>query len=60
MECDSLVLEYYNQPNAVFLVYMSKNNRGISVNSTIEFFVIRENKAGWEEWKTEEGLLELS
>lgn len=43
-----------------FLVYMSKNNRGISVNSTIEFFVIRENKAGWEEWKTEEGLLELS
>ena len=39
---------------------MSKNNRKVTVNSTPDFFVIRENEAGWEEWKTEEELLKLS
>ncbi|WOA63262.1 Mu transposase C-terminal domain-containing protein [Bacillus mycoides] len=60
MEYDSSVLEYYDQPNTVFLEYTSKNNRKVSVNSTPDFFVIRENEAGWEEWKTEEELLKLS
>ncbi|MCC2463896.1 Tn7 transposase TnsA N-terminal domain-containing protein, partial [Bacillus mobilis] len=60
MEYDSSILEYYDQPNTVFLEYMSKNNRKVSVNSTPDFFVIRENEAGWEEWKTEEELLKLS
>ncbi|AJI08701.1 MULTISPECIES: DDE-type integrase/transposase/recombinase [Bacillus] len=60
MEYDLSVLEYYDQPNPIFLEYMSKNNRKVTVNSTPDFFVIRENEAGWEEWKTEEELLKLS
>ncbi|MEH6937807.1 Mu transposase C-terminal domain-containing protein [Bacillus sp. JJ664] len=61
MEHDINVFEFYDQPKeGVFLNYLSKNGRKVSVNSTPDFFVIRENEAGWEEWKTEEELEKLA
>ncbi|MFE4129283.1 Mu transposase C-terminal domain-containing protein [Peribacillus sp. YIM B13482] len=60
MEYNSSVIEYYDQPKPVYMEYLSESGRKISVNSTPDFFVIKEDEAGWEEWKTEEDLLKLS
>ncbi|MFA1714147.1 Mu transposase C-terminal domain-containing protein [Peribacillus frigoritolerans] len=60
MEYDQSILEYYDQPKPVFMEYLSGTGRKISVNSTPDFFVLNENEAYWEEWKTEEELLKLS
>lgn len=60
MEYSSSVLEYYDQPKPVFMEYLSKNGRKISVNSTPDYFLIREDGAAWEEWKTEEQLIKLA
>ncbi len=58
-EYDPETLEYYDQPEAIELVYNSKKGRRVRVNHTPDFFVLRKDEAGWEEWKTEESLLEL-
>ncbi|QCT47305.1 hypothetical protein FORC086_25960 [Bacillus cereus] len=60
MEYNLSTLEYYDQPKPVYLEYLSKNGRKVSVNSTPDYFVIREEEAAWEEWKTEEQLIELA
>jgi len=60
LESDKDVLEYYAQPPKIGLTYPTKNGRSYSCQHTPDFFVIREDKAGWEECKTEEELLNLA
>lgn len=60
MEYNQSILEYYDQPKPVFMEYFSGSGRKISINSTPDFFVLKENEAYWEEWKTEEELIKLS
>lgn len=60
MEHDADVLEYYDQPPALKLSYASGSGRRLGVMHTPDFFVIRATQAGWEEWKTEEDLLQLA
>ncbi len=54
------VLEYYDQPPTFKLEYCSAKGRRLGVLHTADFFVIREAAAGWEEWKTQQDLLQLS
>lgn len=60
MEHDSDVLEYYDQPSKIKISYLGKNGRKNSFLYTPDYFIIRKDCAGWEEWKTEEELIELS
>ena len=60
MEHDPTVLEYFDQPPPITLHYQAKNGRAIGVLHTPDYFVIRSDSAGWEEWKTEEDLLRLA
>lgn len=55
-EHDPDTLEYYDQPSPMKLVYMAKNGRRVGVWHTPDYFVIRTDSLGWEEWKTEEQL----
>src|SRR5437016_3640539 len=60
MEHDPLTLEFYDQPPPMMLDYNSANGRRMAVRHTPDFFVLRQDSAGWEEWKTEEDLNKLS
>ena len=61
MELDYLyteddVIEIWDQPPSFIINYKAANERNISHYYTADFFVIRRNSAGWEEWKVEEKL----
>lgn len=60
LEFDDDVLEYWDQPPAIYLDYFSKSGRRNCHPHTPDFFVIRRNCAGWEECKTEQELLKLA
>lgn len=60
LEHDDSVLEYYDQPPTIKLNYIAQSGRNIGVLHTPDFFVLRNNSAGWEECKTEEELLNLA
>ncbi|MDJ0595054.1 MAG: TnsA endonuclease N-terminal domain-containing protein [Pleurocapsa sp. MO_226.B13] len=60
MEYDSEVLEYYDQPPTIKLNYESASGRQLGVRHTPDYFVIRREKAGWEEWKTSQELERLA
>ncbi len=60
LEHNDDVLEYFDQPPSFKLNYCTPNGRRLGVLHTPDFFVIRKNKAGWEECKTEEELRLLS
>ena len=60
MEHDPLTLEFYDQPPSIMLDYNSAKGRRLSVRHTPDFFVLRQDFAGWEEWKTEEDLYRLT
>ncbi len=60
MEYDPDTLEYYDQPGPIQLIYPSKNGRSVTVRHTPDFFVLRSQSMGWEEWKTEAELIKLS
>ena len=60
MEYDSDVLEYYDQPPSIKLNYKSKTGRNLGVWHTPDFFVLRQEQAGWEEWKTAKELKKLA
>ncbi len=60
MEHDSEVLEYFDQPPSFKLSYQSRSGRKTTHFHTPDFFVIRHDQAGWEEWKTEEQLHKLA
>jgi len=59
-QAESPVIEYYDQPEKIALKYRSKTGRQVTAWHTPDFFVIREDGAGWEEWKTEKELEQLS
>jgi transposase InsO family protein len=59
-EYDPEILEYYDQPSRIKLVYEAKNGRRIGVWHTPDYFVIRSDSIGWEEWKMEAELLRLA
>jgi transposase InsO family protein len=60
LEHDPDVLEYYDQPPSIELVYQAKSGRQNRHQYTPDFFVIRTTSAGWEECKTEQDLIRLS
>lgn len=60
MEWEDDVLEYYDQPEPIKLNYKSVVGRNLGVIYTPDFFVIRSNSAGYEEYKTEQELEKLS
>jgi transposase InsO family protein len=60
MEHDPEVLEFYDQPIQIKLDYEGAGGKRLGVLHTPDFFVIRSTAAGWEEWKTEEELLQLA
>lgn len=57
-EVDDNVLEYYDQPPPFNIEYKG-NKKKLNHKYTPDFFVIKNNWVGWEEWKTEEALMEL-
>jgi putative transposase len=59
-EHDPDTLEYYDQPGQIELVYQSKTGRQVKVRHTPDFFVLRTNGIGWEEWKMEAELQRLT
>jgi putative transposase len=60
MEHESSVLEYYDQPPPIKLLYKSVAGRSLGVLHTADYFVIRTDGAGWVECKTEEELPRLA
>ena len=60
MEHDSGVLEYYDQPPSIPLVYPAANGRRLSILHTPDYFVLRRDSAGWVECKTSEDLEKLA
>jgi putative transposase len=59
-EYDPGTLEYYDQPLRIKLVYEAKNGRRVGIWHTADYFVIRSDSIGWEEWKMEAELLRLA
>lgn len=51
MERDDDVLEYYDQPARIPLRYRAPSGRLTTQWHTPDFFVLRQESAGWEEWK---------
>jgi transposase InsO family protein len=60
MEHDPDVLEFYDQAIQIKLSYEGPGGKRLGVFHTPDFFVIRTASTGWEEWKTEEDLLQLA
>ena len=59
-EYDPEILEYYDQPSRIKLIYEAKNGRRVGIWHTPDYFVIRSDSIGWEEWKTEAELPRLA
>jgi len=59
-EYDSDVLEYWDQAFQFSLKFKSKNGRAVTSAHVPDFFVIRQNSVGFEEWKPEKTLEELA
>jgi putative transposase len=60
VEHDPQVLEYYDQPPSIPLAYPALNGKRLSVMHTPDYFVLREDSAGWVECKTPEDLEKLA
>jgi len=59
-EYDPRTFEFYDQPAPIKLVYEAKHGRHLGVWHTPDYFVVRADAIGWEEWKTEAGLESLA
>lgn len=59
-EHDPHVMEMYDQPPSIKLLYKSAKEKVLSIYHTPDYFVLYDDKAGWEEWKAEEDLSQLS
>src|ERR687887_2786240 len=60
MEHSHAVVEYWDQPPPIKLAYRTQAGRAIGVLHTPDFFVLRTDAAGWEEWKLEDDLRRLA
>jgi hypothetical protein len=54
------VLEIWDQPPSFIINYRSIKRKNIGHLYTADFFILRANSAGWEEWKTEDELIKLA
>lgn len=54
------VIEIWDQPPSFVVNYKASTGKTYGYVYTADFFVLRENSAGWEEWKTEKELIEFS
>lgn len=59
-EHNDFVKEMYDQPPVIKLSYKSLKEKVVTVYHTPDYFVLWEDRAGWEEWKTEEELFQLA
>jgi putative transposase len=59
-EHDAQVLEFYDQPPSITLTYTTGDGRTVRIRHTPDYFVLRADAAGWEEWKTEAELERLA
>lgn len=57
-ELDDNVIEYYDQPPSFNITYRGKK-RKMTHQYTPDFFLIKNDWIGWEEWKTEDELNKL-
>jgi putative transposase len=60
MEHDAAVLEFYDQPESIKLIYTGKTGKPVGIFHTPDFFVLRSDGAGWVECKMEEQLPQLA
>src|SRR6266536_3129160 len=60
MERDDDVLEFYDQSSRIPLSYRAKSGCKTTQWHTPDFFVLRRESAGWEEWKPSQSLDRLS
>src|SRR6266567_1080758 len=61
LEHEPSVLEFYDQPEPIKLSYQNKDDtRHVVARHTPDFFVLREQAAGWFECKMEEELIRLA
>lgn len=60
MDYDDDVLEIWDQPPSFTIGYKGANGKMLGHIYTADFFVLRQNCAGWEEWKPEERLQKLT
>lgn len=61
MEFDETVLEVWDQPPSFTISYKSADGRRQNGHLyTADFFVLRVDSAGWEEWKPESALFKLA
>ncbi len=60
MERDDDVLEFYEQSSRIPLSYRAKSGRKTTQWHTPDFFVLRRESAGWEEWKPASSLDRLA
>jgi putative transposase len=60
MERDEDVLEFYDQSSRIPLSYRAKSGRRTTQWHTPDFFVLRRESAGWEEWKPADSLDRLA
>ncbi len=60
MERDPDVLEYYDQPCRIPLTYQAKSGKRTTQWHTPDFFVLRRESAGFEEWKPTQALETLA
>jgi hypothetical protein len=58
-EHDPATPEYYDQPPPIKLVYPAASGRRVGVWHTPDYFVLRTDAVGWEEWKSAEELERL-
>ena len=59
LERESDVLEYYDQPPPIKLIYEGKNDKRLGLLHTPDFFIIKSDSTGWIECKTEKELKKL-
>ena len=59
-EHDPATLEVYDQPPPITLAYTTGDGRAVRVRHTPDYFVLRTDAVGWEEWKTEAELERLA
>ncbi len=59
-EHDPATLEFYDQPPPITLVYATADGRPVRARHTPDYFVLRTDGVGWEEWKAEAELDRLA
>ena len=59
-EHDPAVVEFYDQPGPIKLVYHSAKGKRVGVLHTPDFFVLRADGCGWIECKMEDQLVQLA